>query len=218
MDEIQNLSLTIVNSNRIAGILLVTSFLTLLTALIIMIASGAISAFPAILQGSLAPMGLYISIYRMDNFLYAIGWVLQILGFTLLTKSLIETGSYIIALPAFIMILVAGILGILEASFHMSVTTWAIHQTVETDSEPEFYPALRQWAGTFQLIYLFLGLVALVGFGGALLKIHLVPTWISITSLVWGVAWLVALLFGVGIPAVLFIMPTVIGAALILAK
>ena len=50
MDEIQNLSLTLANSNRIAVIFLVSSFLTLLTALIIMVASGAIAAFPAILQ------------------------------------------------------------------------------------------------------------------------------------------------------------------------
>lgn len=117
---------------------------------------------------------------------------------------------------AYVAVLVAAILGILEASFHMSVTTWAAQEEAYTASLPVVYPALHQWVGFMQLIYVNLGLLSLAGYGWALLRTGLLPSWVGLAALVWGVGWLLAfLVMGATIPGVLFIMPAVIGVALL---
>ena len=80
----QNNILSVKNPASISGILLVSSFLVLLLALIIMITSGALPGFSANLQGSLAEMAPYVSTFHRLDFLWIIGWILQLLGFSLL--------------------------------------------------------------------------------------------------------------------------------------
>ena len=49
----------------------------------------------------------------------------------------------------------------------------------------------------------------------ALVKTRLVPAWVGKTALGWGLTWLLLLIVGIGAPAVVFIVPPVIGAALL---
>ena len=136
MNGIQHVSQAVQGPGRAAGVLLVASLIILVAALVIMAASGALPAFSASLQGSLEQMAPYGVTFRRVNLLYAVGWIFEILGFGLLTHLLLRASDGRLAIEqvavlALIAMLAAAILGILEASFHMSVTTWAAQEEAE---------------------------------------------------------------------------------------
>lgn len=218
MSAVQNLSRTIQHPARFAGILLVCSFLILILALIILIASGAFPAFSAGLQGSLAEKASYADTFRLLNLFWTAGWIVQLLGFGLLTRLLLLAGDESLAIPAFIAVFVAAILGILHGSFHMSVETWAAAEAARTGSAPAVYEPLRAWIGTaFRVAYV-VHLAGTAGFGLGILHARLLPPWVGWVSLGWGILWLVGYLVGAGAPGVLFIMPAIIGIGLLRRK
>jgi hypothetical protein len=216
MRAAQNIATTVQNPRRTAGVLLAGSLFVLLLALIILVASGAISAFSAGLQGSLADKAPYDGLFRLLNLLWTTGWILQLMGFGLLTRLLIRTGDESLAMPAFIAIFVAGIIGVLHGSFHMSVETWASLEAARTGFVPEVYEPMRIWISTaFRIAYV-LALLGTVGFGYSLLRTRLLALWIGRAAVVWGIFWLVCYVVGAGLPATLFIMPAVIGITLLI--
>lgn len=218
MNSVQNRFLTVSHPSRLAGILLVSSFLIPLLALIILIASGSLPAFSAGLQGSLEQMAPYAATSRLTNLLYAIGWIVQLLGFALLAQLLLRAGEEQLAILSFITILIAAILGFLHATFHMSVETWATQEAARTGSILEIYEPLDIWIGSsFRIAYV-MHLIALVGFGWGILRAQLVAPWVGWVAIGWSILWLVGYLVGAGAPGILFIMPAVIGVSLLVEK
>lgn len=132
---------------RIAGILLVCSFLILILPLIILIARGAFPASSAGLQGSMAEKAPYASTFRLLNLFWTVAWIVQLLGFGLFARLLLRAKDKSLAIPAFIAILVAAIIGVLHGTFRMSVETWAAQETAQTGSVPEIYDPLDAWIG-----------------------------------------------------------------------
>jgi hypothetical protein len=187
----------------------------LVLALLIVIVVGALPAFSARLGGELAESAQHATTFRSVNLLYAAGWVLQLLGFVALTVLLVRAGDTAIAPVALAATALAAILGILEATFHAGVTTWAAQEAVSTGAEPAVFIATRRWVSEFKLAHLALGLSAQAGFGVALVKTGLVPVWVGKTAVGWGLIWLLLLVVGVGAPAVVFIVPPIIGVALL---
>jgi hypothetical protein len=213
---LQNNTPSVQTPARIAGILLVSSFLILLLALVILIASDALPGFSAALQGSLAKMAPYASTFRRLDLLWTVGWILQLLGFSLLTRLLVRAGEEQLAILSFMAIFVAALLGVLHGTFHMSVETWAAEEAARTGSIPEIYGPLENWIGSsFQIAY-FLQLAGVAGFGWGILRARLLAPWVGWAAIGWSVLWLVGGLVGVGAPGILFIMPAVIGAVLLL--
>jgi hypothetical protein len=204
------------SSARIAGVLLVASFLILLLALIILIASGALPGFSAALQGSLGEMAPHASTFRRLNLLWTLGWIVQLLGFSLLTRLLVRAGEEQLAILSFMAIFVAVLLGVLHGTFHMSVETWAAEEAARTGSIPEVYEPLEIWiGGSFRIAY-WLQLVGVAGFGWGILRTGLLAPWVGWTAIGWSILWIAGYLIGVGAPGILFIMPAVIGAVLLL--
>jgi len=215
MSASQNIPHAIQNPDRVTGILLVSSFLVPLLALFILFASGASSAFSSTLQGSLAEMAPYAATYRLLDLLWTIGWIIQLMGFGLLTRLLFRAGDESLAIIAFIGILVAAIWGILHGTFHMSVEMWAAEEAARIGNTPEVYEPLAVWIGSaFRVAYV-VHLAATAGFGWSILRSRLLPSWVGRVTIGWGVLWLVGYLVGAGLPAILFIMPPVIGGALL---
>lgn len=201
---------------RGAGALLVGAFLVFLLALLILVASDAMSAFSQQLRGSLAPMAAHAAAFRWTNGVYAIGWVVELLGFVALARLLVRSGQEMVPLLALAALVVAAILGVLEATFHWSVTTWAAAEAARSGSTPAIYPVLARWVGTMQVVYLILGFLSLAGFGWAVLQTDLLPSWVGFAMLAWGLGWLGVMAgFGSGVPAVLFVFLPVIGGALL---
>ena len=201
---------------RISGILLVSSFLILLLALIILIASGALPGFSAALQGSLAKMAPYAGTFRLLNLMWTAGWILQLLGFSLLTRLLLKAGEEQLAILSFIAIFLAALLGVLHGTFHMSVETWAAEEAVRTGSIPEVYEPLDLWiGGSFRIAY-WLQLAGVAGVGWGILRTGLLAPWVGWATIGWSILWIAGYLVGAGAPGILFIMPAVIGALLLL--
>lgn len=200
---------------RVSGGLLVSSLAILVVAFAIVILTGALPAFSAGLRGSLAESASHAPTFRSVNLLYAVGWILQLLGFVLLTQVLVLSGRTTLVTLALAATTLATILAVLEATFHIGMTTWAAQEARSTGAVPVIYTAARGWVSAMKLLYLALGLSAQVAYGMALLKTELVPAWVGRTAVGWGLAWLLLLLVGVGAPALLFIVPPVIGAALL---
>jgi hypothetical protein len=212
----QNIASIHQNPVRIAGILLISSFLIPFLALVILITSGAFSAFSAAIQDSLAEMAPYANTFRLLNTLWTAGWIVQLLGFGLLSRLLLGAGDESMAIPAFFALLVAVILGVLHGTFHMSVETWAAEEAAFPGTIPEIYEPLEIWiSNAFRVGYI-VHLAATAGFGWSILRTRLLPSWAGWFSLGWGVLWFAGILVGVGLPAVLFIMPALIGAALLI--
>jgi hypothetical protein len=203
------------NPPRYAGILLVASLLIPLLALIILISSGALSAFSDTLQGSLERMAPYAATFRWTNLLYAVGWIVQSLGFVLLARLLFRAGDEQLAVLAFTAILIATILGLLHATFHMTVAIWAAQEAARNGSLPEVYEPLRMWVGgAFRIAYI-LHLLAVAGFGWGILRTGLLASWMGQAAIGWSLLWVVGFFIGAGAPGLLFLMPAVIGAALL---
>lgn len=57
-----------------------------------------------------------------------------------------------------------------------------------------------------KLLYLVLALSAQFGDGAALMKTRLVPTWVGLTAVGWGLVCLLLLIVGVGAPAVVVLV------------
>jgi hypothetical protein len=106
----------------------------------------------------------------------------------------------------------------LEATFHMSVTTWVAKKTILDSVVPNFYEPLRLWISmSVQPIYVVLGLLVIAGYGWVFLRTELLPNLVGWASIGWGALWIAVLVvFRITIPGVLLIMALVIGIALLL--
>jgi hypothetical protein len=189
---------------RTAGGLLVASLLVLPVAVIVLIATGGIRVFGATLQGSLADMAPYAAAFRLLSYGYAVAWIVQLLGVALLARLLARTGRERMAVVIFTLVLVAALLGVLHGAYAARVITWAALEAAQMGSLPAGYEAVDILiSGAFGVGYI-AHLVAAAGLGWAVIG--------------WSALWLAARLAGAGAPAVLFITPAVIGAALVWSR
>jgi hypothetical protein len=200
---------------RVMGSLLVAALLIGLLAVVVMIASGAARGFAAV-GGALELMAPYAETFRLLNGMYTVAWVALLLGFALLARLLARAGDEQLAILAFFLILITCVTGVLHGAFHVGLTTWAAEEAARTGSIPEIYHPLRAWAdAAFRLGYAgsFIAL-ALVGWG--ILRTGLLAPALGWIAIGWSFLWLVSFLFRLGgAPAVPFIMPAVIGLAVL---
>lgn len=199
---------------RIAGSLLISGLLIGLLAVVIMFASGAAPGFAAV-GGALEAMAPYADTFRLLNGMFTTAWLFLLLGFALLTRLLARAGAEQLALLAFTLALVTCITGILHGAFHVGLTTWAAEEAGRTGSIPEIYHPLRAWAdGFFRLGYVgSFAAMALVGW--AILRTGLLAPSLGWLTIGWSLLLFAGWLVGAGAPAVPFIMPAVIGVALL---
>lgn len=200
---------------RITGSLLLSGLLLGLGALAIMIATGAAPGFVASRRGALHDLAPYVATFRMLNLLWAVSWVLLLAGLGMLARLLVRAGASHWPVLAVALALVASIAGVLHGTFHMSVQSWAAEEAARTGAVPAVYEPLDAWVSAmFRLGYV-LSLASMVGFGWSLLGGTLVAPWVASLTVGWSALWLVAGVIGVGIPALVFVMPAVVGLALI---
>lgn len=200
---------------RAAGSLLILSFLLPLAALVIMVASGAFSAFASGLQGALAAKAPFSRTFRLLNLLWTAGWVVQLMGFGMLARLLLQAGDETLPIPAFAALSLAAILGVLHGTFHISVETWAAEETARAGTIPAGYEPISLWiGGAFRVGYVS-HLAAGAVFGWSALRTGLLPPTVSRFTIGWGLFWLASYLVGAGLPAVLLFTPVGLGAALV---
>lgn len=211
-----SLDITTNHPGRLAGGLLVLSLAVAILAAVILFASGAGSAFASGLQGNLVQQAPYNDVFRLTNGLYAAAWMILLLGFCLLGTLLLQVGSKQLPVIAIVLLGIAAILGVLDGTFHMSVTTWAAGETAVTGMVPAAYVALRSWSSMLKLFYMALAHLSLIVFGWAILRTELLPAGIGRAAVAWGAFWFLALVvLRIGFPALVFLMPPIIGFALL---
>lgn len=199
---------------RVTGSFLVAGLLFGLLAVVIMIASGAAPGFAAV-GGALEAMAPYADTFRLLNGIYSAIWIFLLLGFALMARLLARAGEEQLAFLVFTLALVTCTTGILHGAFHVGLTTWAAEEAARTGNIPEIYHPLRAWVdAAFRLGYVgsFVAM-ALVGWG--ILRSGLLAPTLGWTAIGWSALCVVGLLVGVGAPAVPFIMPAVLGVALL---
>lgn len=210
------MSSTYWTDERIAGAVLVASLLPLVLALVILFASGANAGFGAMVSRSLADAAPYASRFRPQTFLFAIGWIVQLLGLSLLTRLVVRAGAGQLAIPAFTLVFFAVIVAFLYSTFIMSVELWAAEAAGRTGSVPELYEPLSEWTSDAFRIAYGAHLIAMMGFGLAIVRTGLLSQSVGWATIGLSGLFFVGVLFGAGAPAVPFIVPVVIGAALML--
>lgn len=205
-----------VGLQRISGALLTGSLIIVLVAAAIMITSGATPAFFDLLGGSLAGLKPYLWVFRASTYMWAVAWMSLLLGFVALTRLLTRYGDDEIAPMALAATIVAMVLAMLEATFTVGVTTWAVEEAANTGATPEIYTVLEEGLlDKIQFVYTILGFAAQAGFGAALLKTGLLASSVGWTAVVWGSFGLAVDSFYLGIPGLLFFIPAVIGISLL---
>ena len=196
-------------SPRTTGALLASGLAIGVLALVINIADGA----PAPGRRSLQELAPHVFSFRITLVLWALAWISLLFGSVLLARTLVHAGDDLFGILALVATVVAAVLAMLEASFEFTVTSWAAEEAAHTGDETNVYTALQRWVGAIQVTYIVLGLGGQAAFGASLIRTGLLPGWVGRTTLVWSMIWLVVL--GLGIPAVLFIMPALIGVVLL---
>lgn len=97
------------------------------------------------------------------------------------------------------------------------MTVWAAQQWEATGSVPEAYEPMHAWVNeAFALSYASL-LVAMAGFGWAVLRTDLLAPWVGWLSIGWSALWLVGYVFSVGLPAIIVLYPLIYGISLLLS-
>ena len=200
---------------RIAGSLRVGSLIILLLAAIILIASGAIPRFSAMLQGSLAQVVPYAGTFRLLSLFFILGWTVQLLGISLLARLLVRAGDEQLGILAFTLILAATILVIVDSAFRMNVELWAAQEAARTGSLPAVYEPLQAWTSSLFGVAERAHFLAVAEIGSGIIRTGLLARWVGWTAIGWSLFWLLAGLGG-GVPPVTpLIMPAVIGVTLL---
>lgn len=198
-----------------AGGLLVGSLFIPLLALLLMVVTGAAGGFGAAVGRSLEGMAPYADTFRMLNLMWASAWVALLGGLAALTALVRHHGAPHAAVAALGLAGAASVAGLLQGTFGASVTSWAAEEVARTGEVPPLYAPLRSWIDlAFRFGYL-LALAAVAVLGWSLKGTPILPPWVGSATLVWSVLWLAGGIVGVGIPALAFVMPAVIGAALL---
>lgn len=203
---------------RIAGLLLLASALIPIGGVLLIVAA---TDYRPVIGGSLQDLERIagqIKAHRWALTFWVGGYLGAVSGYGLLTTQVQQSVSHAIASIALIGVALAFIFVALEASFHMSMTTWVAEKTVHGSDIQSFYEPLRLWTSVYgQRIYVFIGLLAIAGYGWAFLRTDLLPDLVGWASIGWGVLWIAALLvFQITIPGTLLIMSSLIGMALLL--
>lgn len=154
------------------------------------------------------------------------GTLLNMLGFGLLAVLLSDAGGPLLSAAATLIFVTGGLFMVMGMGFRMGVEPLAAKALAETAAVPDWFEAMQGWNTTLGLMYMLLGYVATVLFGGALLQTALLPAWLGWVSLVLGVAGGLSILTGLprypgtdysvaAVPAWVHVMPLVIGIALL---
>lgn len=200
-------------TSRIAGILMLLSFLLLMVGLGVIVKQGKLGGMEAAFRG-VATINNASGLQIMARF--ALPSLMALLaGFTLVAMLLHQAGDRGFALVAMVFLVFGAALAAIETSFHASVTVWA----APFRNTPEFYEPLRRWVnGSLQITYVGFILISMLLFSWSALHTGLLSAWIGWTALALSLLSFWHYFFVLGAPAAIFVTPLVFGVGLILRQ
>lgn len=200
---------------RVAGGVLASGLLLLLIALVVMFASGAAAHFGEMISGPLAQRAPYVDTFRPLILMFAVGWLVQLVGLGLLARLLARGGAGQLAVLALAVVSFASLVGFMYSTFRMDVEMWVAQEAARSGAVPAFYEPISNWIhDSFRVAYR-AHFIAMVGFGMAILRSGLLSSSMGWATIGWSGLWFVSALLGSGAPALPFFMPAAIGVALL---
>jgi len=205
-------------SRRVIGGLIVLGVILPIVGVIVVAVRGDLRGLTASFRG-VGGIGEGASALATVTLFAIPGLILLLAGFSLFTLLLWDAGDRAISVIAFTLWFSGLILAMIEGTFQASVTVWA-GKIARTGTVPELYEPLRLWMNMWvQRFYVPMGLVAGAAYGWAILETRLLPRWVGWGSIGSSVAWLAVFrLDGEAIPAMIFIVPLVIGVVLLIQR
>ena len=205
--------------NRLAGVLLVLSFISFAAGATIPLVGekGNAGIFTLPLREHLLAIAGNAMAWRWANIFMGAASVLLLAGLTMLTTTLEGGGERVLSRLGPVGWLLAAVLWIIFSAFRAVVTVQASAEIVAAGSVPTYYEPLAQWGFALFYTYAVIGFLSLAAYGGASLQNSLLPTWAGWVTLIFSIAMLVLLLVqGDTLPAFHYMPALLIGIILLL--
>ncbi len=203
-------------TSRVAGGLILLSISIMLGALVFIGAQGKLGGMVAGFAGLSPKSGDASGLRTIARFAVP-STMAQLAGFTLLTISLIKAGDRGLAVVALVFLTIWFVLSAIEGSFHARVTVWAAEQMAQTGTVPEFFEPLRRWLNSeLQLVNMSFGLLAMILFSWSVLRMGLLPPWISWSALAWSLLSFPLYYLVLGAPLIILVAPLLFSIGLLL--
>jgi hypothetical protein len=143
--------------------------------------------------------------------------ILQLVGFGVLTSVLTEAGERTLAFTSLALWVFASATATIRTTFDGTVTVWAGERWAETGTVPEIYEPLNEFAqNTFLWSAEIPWLVAAAGFGWAVIRSGVLPSWVGYLAIGWSALWLLfPIVFRYDLPAALVLFPILFGVSMV---
>jgi hypothetical protein len=136
-------------------------------------------------------------------------------GLTALLRAAGDRGWSIVALALFVL---GTALWFVHVGHRLAVTPWAAAELARTGEVPAGYEAIKSWMGLLFGMYMVLAYLALAAYGAALLGTGLLPRWVGLTAVIFGLAAVPGLATPVFQPPLMVhVVPFIVGIAILRA-
>lgn len=146
--------------------------------------------------------------------------ILQLIGFGVLASVLSRAGQQSLGLVSIGLWILASAVATIRVVSEGTLTVWVGERWAETGSIPDIYEPLNAFAQqSFVWFAEIPWLVAAAGFGWAVMRSGVLPTWMGFVAIAWSAVWLVfPLVFRFDLPAVLMIYPLLFGVGMLVTE
>lgn len=209
-----------IGQQRLAGALLTLAFLVFAVGATLPIVGpkGNVQVYTLPVREHLLAVGANARAWAWANVLLGTAVVLLVTGLTVLTTLLEAAGEQVLGRLGLLGFLSAAVLWLILSAFRASTTLVAAEEAGRTGAVPAYYPALSSLVGALFRTYIVVGCLALMAYGGSLLRTDVVGAWAAWTVLVLAAAILAHLLItGDTLPAFHYFPTLLIGILLLVA-
>ena len=206
------------SEHRVAGALLVSAFLLFAIGgtLPVVGKHGNSQIFTLPIREHLQAVAGMTGIWRWANILMGAAIVALLAGLAILTTILEGAGERILSRLGLCGIALAAPLWLIFSAFRAAVTDTAAQELITTGTVPPDYEPLARWGFALFSTYSIVSFLALAAYGGAVLRVGLLPAWAGWGTIAFSLAMLIALLVvGDTLPAFHYVPPLVMGLLLI---
>ncbi len=201
---------------RLGGVAFLLSVAVLAFGFVLIAARGQFKGVGASLMGVEGIGRDAVALATLMRALVVFG-ILQLIGFGVLASTLTEAGERTLALISFGLWVLGSAAAVIRTVFDGTVTVWAGERWAETGSVPEVYEPLNAFAQNSTLFSEVAWFLAAAGFGWAILRAGIVPSWVGFVAIGWSVIWLVVpLLLRRDLPAALALYPIIFGVGMVM--
>lgn len=143
--------------------------------------------------------------------------ILQLIGFGVLTSTVSRAGEQTLGLISFGLWVFASAVATIRSAMEGTITVWAGERWADTGSVPDLYEPLNAFAQNSFFWYAEIPwLLAAAGFGWAVIRSGVLPSWVGYVAIGWSLLWLVfPIVFRYDLPAVLALFPILFGVAMV---